>query len=110
MATLAEAAIGAMVAVIAPLGRLLTRLPVGSELPGKTAGPTFDIFRRSYLLPHRKAAWVVLHERLHELADGSAEIGRRFAAEDEAVTRATLGEVEHSLRALSAAFARCPAG
>jgi ferritin-like protein len=108
--TLADASIGAMVTVIAPLGRLLTRLPVGPERPGKTAGPTFDIFRRSYLLPHRKAAWVVLHERLRELADGSAEIGRQFAAEDEAATHTTLGEVEGSLRAWSAAFARRPAG
>jgi hypothetical protein len=110
MTTLANAAVRAMATVIAPLGRLLTRLPVGPEAPGKTAGPTFDIFRRSYLLPHREAARAILRERLLELADGSAEIGGRFAADAEAAPRATLGEVERSLRALSAAFARRAAG
>ena len=113
VATLSDAAVDAMFTVIAPLGRLLTRLPVGPTAPGKTAGPTFDIFRRSYLLPHREAAWVILRERLHELADGSAAIGQQFAAADatdaDAVTRTTLAEVERSLRTLAAAFAHRPA-
>jgi hypothetical protein len=100
MTTLADAAVSAMATVIAPLGRLLTQLPVGPEAPGKAAGPTFDIFRRSYLLPHREVARAILRERLLGLADGSAEIGRRFAADAEAAARATLGEVERSLRAL----------
>jgi Ferritin-like len=105
LATLSDAAVGAMFTVIAPLGRLLTRLPVGPEARGTTAGPTFDIFRRSYLLPHRDAAWVLLRERLQELADGSAEIGRRFAAEADPAARTTLAKVERSLRALAEAFA-----
>lgn len=108
LATLSDAAVGAMFSVIAPLGRLLTRLPVGPEAPGQTAGPTFDIFRRSYLLPHRKAAWVILRERLNELADGSARIGQLFAAEDDptdTAAHATLEEVERSLRALADLFA-----
>jgi ferritin-like protein len=104
LAALSDAAVGAMFTVIAPVGRLLTRLPVGPEAPGKTAGPTFDIFRRSYLLPHREAAWVILRERLHELADGSAAIPQQFAAEADAGARATLGEVERNLRSLAAAF------
>jgi hypothetical protein len=106
MATLSDAAVGAMFTVIAPLGRLLTRLPVGPELPGKTAGPTFDIFRRSYLLPHREAAWIILRERLQELADGSAQIGQLFAAGADAATRTLLAEVERSLRGLAEAFVR----
>ncbi len=106
LATLSDAAVGAMFTVIVPLGRLLTRLPVGSGAPGKTAGPTFDIFRRSYLLPHREAAWVVLRERLQELAAGSAAIGQLFAAEADTAARTTLAEVERSLRALAEAFAR----
>jgi hypothetical protein len=105
MTTLSDAAVSAMFTVIAPLGRLLTRLPVGAEAPGKTAGPTFDIFRRSYLLPHREAAWVILRERLHELADGSAEIGAQFAAEADTGARSTLAGVERSLRGLAEAFA-----
>ena len=105
LATLSDAAVGAMFTVIAPLGRLLTRLPVGPDAPGKTAGPTFDIFRRSYLLPHREAAWVVLRERLHELADGSAHIAQQFTEEADAAARSTLAEVERSLRTLADAFA-----
>jgi hypothetical protein len=108
LVALSDAAVGGMFAVIAPLGRLLTRLPVGPEAPGKTAGPTFDIFRRSYLLPHREAAWIILRERLLELADGCSEIGRRFATEAEAPARTTLGEVERGLRSLAAAFASRP--
>jgi hypothetical protein len=105
MATLSDAAVGAMFTVIAPLGRLLTRLPVGPEAPGQTAGPTFDIFRRSYLLPYREAAWVVLNERLRELAEGGAEIGRQFAGAGDAGARATMTDVERSLRALAETFA-----
>jgi hypothetical protein len=106
MAMLSDVAVGAMFTVIAPLGRLLTRLPVGLETPGKTAGPTFDIFRRSYLLPHREAAWIVLRERLQELADGSLAIGELFAGESDAAARTTLSAVERSLHGLAAAFVR----
>lgn len=105
MAALSDASVGAMFAVIAPLGRLLTRLPVGPEMPDQTAGPTFDIFRRSYLLPHREAARVILRERLDELATGGAKIGGQFAAEADAPAQATLAGVERSLRALAARFA-----
>jgi hypothetical protein len=108
LAALSDVAVGAMFTVITPLGRLLTRLPVGPEAPGKMAGPTFDIFRRSYLLPHRDAAWLILSERLQELADGSAEIGRQFAAEADAAAHATLSDVERSLRTLAEAFTRRP--
>jgi hypothetical protein len=82
---------------------------VGPEAPGQTAGPTFDIFRRSYLLPHREAAWAVLRERLRELADGSAEIGQLFAAEADNAAHTTLSAVERSLQGLAEAFVR-PAG
>jgi hypothetical protein len=103
--TLADVSVDAMFSVMAPLGRLLTQLPVGPETPGKTAGPTFDIFRRSYLLPHRTAARVILQERLQELAEGSAAIGQQFAADADTHARATLRAVEERLRALASAFA-----
>jgi hypothetical protein len=106
MVALSDAAVGAMFTVMGPLGRLLTRLPVGPGMPGKTAGPTFDIFRRSYLLPHREAAWIILRERLLELADGGAAIGREFSADADAFAHATLAEVELALRAQAEAFAR----
>jgi len=65
---LSSTAVSAMFLVIKPLGHLLTTLPIGPDLPGKLAGPSFEIFQTGYLLPHHDAAWIVLHERLLELA------------------------------------------
>ena len=67
---LARTAIGLMREVVKPLGGLVTRLPVGPEHPGRTAGPTFELFYGAdYLLPHRDAAWAVIEERMRVLAD-----------------------------------------
>ena len=67
--TLADATVGLMLRVIKPLGDLITTLPVGSEHPGMTAGPSFELFYESdYLMPHREAAWSLLAERLDEAA------------------------------------------
>jgi len=66
--TLGSTAVNAMFLVIKPLGQLLTTLPIGPHLPGKMAGQTFEIYRTAYFLPHHDAAWIVLHERLLELA------------------------------------------
>ncbi len=56
--------------VMRNLGPVLTALPVGRMQAGKTAGPAFEIFSPAfYVLPHRRAAWVVLHERLQRLSD-----------------------------------------
>ncbi len=58
-------------------------LPVGAERPGMLAGPAFEIVQPSfYVLPHRRAAWRILAERLDELAgraerlSGTAELGQ----------------------------------
>jgi hypothetical protein len=68
--TLADVAVGLMRSVVKPLGGLVTRLPVGFDNPGKTAGPMFDLFYGvDYLLPHREAAWAVMEERMRVLAD-----------------------------------------
>lgn len=56
LGTLADSAVGLMSEVLQPLGRLMTTLPVGPNHPGKTAGPAFEVYRRSsYVLPHRHA-------------------------------------------------------
>jgi hypothetical protein len=69
LSTLARAAIGLMVRVLRPLGGLITTLPVGPEHPGRTAGPSFELFyENDYLVPHREAAWLVLEERLRDAA------------------------------------------
>jgi Ferritin-like len=68
--TLARVAMGLMRDVIKPLGGLVTRLPVGPEHPGRTAGPMFELFYNvDYLLPHRDAAWAVMEERMRVLAE-----------------------------------------
>jgi hypothetical protein len=96
LTTLADSAIGLMSEVLRPLGRIMTTLPVGSDHPGKTAGPAFEVYRRtSYFLPHRQSAWVILHERLTELADFSSRLGAPGRA------RVDLGPVSDSLRALA---------
>jgi Ferritin-like len=69
LATLAHAAITLMGGVLRPLGELITTLPVGPEHPGRTAGPSFELFYEDdALLPHRESAWVLLEERLRDAA------------------------------------------
>jgi len=70
LATLADLTVGLMFRVIKPLGDLITTLPAGPEYPGRTAGPSFELFYETdYLMPHRAAAWALLEERLREAAD-----------------------------------------
>jgi CDGSH-type Zn-finger protein/truncated hemoglobin YjbI len=67
---LADASVNLMFGAIEPLGDLVTTLPAGPEYPGRTAGPSFELFYESdYVLPHREAAWVLLVERTRQAAD-----------------------------------------
>jgi Ferritin-like len=66
---LAHTAVSLMFQAIKPLGLLLARLPVGADHPGVTAGASFQLpYRASFLLPHRRSAWLRFAERLDELA------------------------------------------
>jgi len=66
---LADVAVGLMTDVIGPLADILSTMPVGPEYPGRTAGVTFELFYQpDYLLPHRKAAWLVGAELLADAA------------------------------------------
>jgi hypothetical protein len=65
--TLSNVAVDTMFLLIKPLGELLTRMPVGPDVPGKMAGPSFEVYRAGNILPHRYGAWSILHERLLEL-------------------------------------------
>ncbi len=70
MKILSQVAVGLMFDVIEPLGEILTTLPVGPEHPGRTAGPSFELFYQpDYLLPHRRAAWFIMAEHLRDAAD-----------------------------------------
>src|SRR5215831_5105273 len=67
---LADASVNLMFQAIEPLGDLVTTLPAGTDYPGRTAGPSFELFYESdYVLPHREAAWILLAERLRLAAD-----------------------------------------
>jgi len=77
LTVLSDVSVKMMVTVIRPLGVLLTTLPVGRHRPGLTAGPTFEMYQMNYLLPKGQAAWIILRERLLELAGNAAEISRR---------------------------------
>jgi len=63
-----------MAGVLAPLGRALTRLPAGAALPGRTAGPTFEMYyQMGNFVPARGAAWAVLSERVAAMAARCAD-------------------------------------
>lgn len=67
--TLADVAVGIMIDVMEPLADILSTMPVGPEHPGRTAGATFELFYQpDYLLPHRRAAWLVGAELLTDAA------------------------------------------
>ena len=67
---LADASVNLMFGALKPLGNLVTTLPAGPEYPGRTAGPSFELFYESdYVLPHREAAWILLTERIRQAAD-----------------------------------------
>jgi hypothetical protein len=100
---LADAAVGLMFTVIRPLGELITTLPVGADYPGRTAGPSFELFYESdYLLPHREAAWALLAERIDEAAGRCGELQAeqgRGIADRLAPVQAALRKVAQSLAA-----------
>jgi hypothetical protein len=74
---LADVSVGLMYTAIKPLGTVVTTLPVGPELPGVTAGPGFELFYQvDYLLPHQKAAWILMEERLRDAAAFARRCGQ----------------------------------
>jgi len=76
--TLANVAVGLMNDVIGPLAEILSTMPVGPEYPGRTAGATFELFYQpDYLLPHRRAAWLIGAELLTGAAIGADIEARR---------------------------------
>jgi len=67
---LADVGITLMFVAIKPLGLLLARLPIGPNEPDATAGANFQLaYRSSFLLPHRRSAWIRFAERLDEIAE-----------------------------------------
>ncbi|MBV9095075.1 MAG: CDGSH iron-sulfur domain-containing protein [Streptosporangiaceae bacterium] len=78
---LADAGVALMVRAIEPLGDVVTTLPAGPEYPGRTAGPSFELFYETdCILPHRDAAWLLLAERLQQAADFCQQTCQRMPA------------------------------
>jgi len=102
LGTLADVAVGLMFGVVKPLGQLVASLPLGPDHPDRTAGPAFELFYTAdYLLPHRKAAWVVIEERLRDAAAFAAHV----AQEADPVLAAKLEPVGASLERFAATIA-----
>jgi hypothetical protein len=103
LATLARAAVTLMSGVLRPLGELITTLPVGPEHPGRTAGPSFELFYEDDdLMPHRESAWALLEERLRDASTFSGAVANS-SPEDVA---SALGAVEGTLTAVADSLAR----
>jgi ferritin-like protein len=103
LATLANAAVTLMSGVLRPLGDLITTLPVGPGEPGRTAGPSFELFYEDDdLLPHRESAWILLEERVRAASAFCAAVTE--IAPDR-VTSA-LGPVQRALDAAADSLAR----
>lgn len=93
---LSDVAVDMMFNVIRPVGILLTTLPIGPHLPGVMAGASFETYRLGgHPLPHRYGAWVIIHERLVELADFCAEL------KSNALVSQDLTSIEVQLRQLA---------
>jgi CDGSH-type Zn-finger protein/truncated hemoglobin YjbI len=106
IATLAQVTLGLMFDAIKPLGSLLTALPVGDHAPGRTAGPSFELFYESdCLLPHREAAWALIEERIRE----AAAFTERLCQLDRPEARGTLEQVGAGLLELAHTLALCRA-
>ncbi|HEY1345640.1 MAG TPA: ferritin-like protein [Streptosporangiaceae bacterium] len=97
---LAQAAVGLMFEAIRPLGLLLARLPVGPDHPGATAGANFQLpYRASFLLPHRRSAWLRFAERASELAAYADGLHPPAGGDIVAAVSRTLGRTASDLTA-----------
>jgi hypothetical protein len=97
---LTKSAFALMGGVLAPLGRTLTRLPVGPARPGCTAGPTFEMYyQMGNFIPSRDAAWAVMSERAAVLAARCADAATHDAAP------ASIGSVAKVAAAVAARLA-----
>jgi Ferritin-like len=89
---LVGAAFGLMAGVLRPLGRTLPRLPAGPDHPGRTAGPTFEMYYQfGNFVPWREPAWALLSERAAMLATriaGTAALPGAPAAVNDAAAAA----------------------
>jgi hypothetical protein len=97
---LAQVAVDLMFEAIKPLGLVLAGLPVGPDHPGMTAGANFQLpYRASFLLPHRRSAWIRFAERLDELAVFAAGLHPPAAADVVGAVSSALSRTASTLTA-----------
>jgi Ferritin-like len=97
---LTGSAFALMGGVLAPLGHTLTRLPAGPTHPGRTAGPTFEMYyQMGNFIPARGAAWAVMSERAAMLAVRCADAASHDGAP------ASIGPVAKTAAAVAARLA-----
>jgi hypothetical protein len=103
LSTLAKTTRVLMNGMLSPVGNLVTRLPAGPHLPGRAAGPSFEMFYvGDDLLPHRNSAWILLEERAREaaaLAGAIASAAPEHVAQVVGTAQKTLTAVADSLAA-----------
>jgi Ferritin-like len=99
---LADTAEALMRGVLLPVGQLLTRMAAYRDRPGVNAGPAFELFYDSdYLLPHKRAAWFLISQRLGDLASFAGRLSENPQAPPEiasvrgAVLRAAARLADH---------------
>jgi hypothetical protein len=95
-------AIELMADVVRPLGHALTRLPVGPEHPGYTAGCAFEMhYLMGNFVSWREPAWALLHERMSFLADkcsGDPEVVKAAGAKATSIADRLAAHVPAALR------------
>lgn len=57
-----------MTMILRPLGEMLTLMPLGETEAHPTAGPCFEPYLDLVLPPNKEMAWILLHERLKNMA------------------------------------------
>ena len=57
-----------MTMAIRPLAEILTQMPAASNDSTWNAGPSFETNNTLHLLPHKRSAWLLLHDKLANLA------------------------------------------
>ena len=98
--SLVEAAFGLMAGVMRPLAGALTAMPVGPEHPGRTAGPTFEMYyQMGNFVPWREAAWALLSERVAVLCGYCADTAKIGGVAD------AVGQAVEAAAAVSARLA-----
>ncbi|MCK2220647.1 ferritin-like protein [Actinomadura sp. ATCC 31491] len=81
--------IGLMADVLRPMTAALTRLPIGSEHPGRTAGFSYEMYyAMSNFVPWREPSWALLHERMRVLEERCAAAAAAGGQESAVAARA----------------------